>query len=208
MTRGLITTPIPFRSIVRVTQPEVEPVSLFEVKQHLGIMPEVADDDDFLMGLIASARIVVEERLYQTTMATQWRAKAFRWSSCSCRGIELPYPPVLWDDGEHAIQVRWTDADGNWQVADPANVVVDYEEIPGRLHIKQSIYDACCESTATVTWWAGYRRPQDVPAPIRTAIKRIVGACYSARGDTPEGILRRDPAVDSLLASCSISGRY
>jgi len=203
-----ITTPTPFRSITRVVHPEVEPVSLFEVKHHLGIMPEVADDDDFLTGLLQTARIMVEERLHQTTTATRWRAKVAGWHTCACRGLELPYPPVLFHPNEFPVEIRWKDRDGVWNTVPDDAIEIDDEEIPGRIHIRETISDACCEAQATILWWAGHTKPSDVRSPIRTAIKRIVGQCYTSRGDTPETIIRDDPAVAAMLAACSISGRY
>lgn len=207
-----ITTPSPFRSITRIVQPALEPVSLYEVKAHLGIVPEVSEDDDLLMGLIASARIMVEERLYQTTTATKWRAKVTNRSLCGCQGMELPYPPVLIAQDEYTpypVEVWWKGGDGNLHTVDPDAIEVDDEEIPGRIWIRETISGPCCESVATITWWAGVPNPADVRSPIRTAIKRLVGQCYSTRGDTPEAIMfRGDPAVEAMLASCSISGRY
>lgn len=207
-----ITTPSPFRSITRIVQPAVEPVSLFEVKAHLGIMPEVSDDDEMLQGLISAARIMVEERLHQTTTATRWRAKVTNRSLCGCQGMELPYPPVLVAQDEYTpfpVEVYYTDTDGNLHTVDKSAIVVDAEEIPGRVWIRESISGPCCEPVATITWWAGVVNPADVRSPIRTAIKRLVGQCYTTRGDTPEAIMfRGDPAIDAMLASCSISGRY
>jgi uncharacterized phiE125 gp8 family phage protein len=204
-----ITTPSPFRSITRVVQPAVEPVSLFDVKAYLGIVPEVAEDDDLLMGLIAAARIIVEERLHQTTTATRWRAKLAGWHSCACSGLELPYPPVLWHPDDFPVEVRWKDRDGNVNTLPPESIEIDAEEIPGRIHIRESISNGCCESVATIEWWAGVQNPTDVRSPIRTAIKRLVGQCYTTRGDTPESVMYRgDSAIDAMLASCSTAGRY
>ena len=204
---GLITTPTPFRSIVRVTQPTVEPVSLSEVKHHLGIDASVADDDEYLGGLIAAARILVEERLGQTLVATRWRARMTNVSSCRCHGVELPYPPVLFDQADYPVEVYWKEPDGTTGYAEDDEVMVDHEEFPGRLYVRAKITGACCESTATVLWWAGYRTPQEVPQPIRAAIKRIVAGMYGARGDTAEAIYDRDPGVASLLGVVSHSGR-
>jgi uncharacterized phiE125 gp8 family phage protein len=193
---------------VRVTQPTVEAVSLSEVKHHLGIDASVADDDEYLGGLIAAARILVEERLNQTLVATQWRARMINVSSCSCRGVELPYPPVLFDEDDRPVEVKFKNRDGDTDFVDAKDIEVDDEEFPGRLHVRQSISDACCEAKATVTWWAGRETPEEVPAPIRAALKRIVAGMYGARGDTAEAIYDRDPGVASLLACVSHTGRF
>lgn len=205
---NLVTTPTPFRSVTRIVQPMVEPVSLGEIKAHLRIEPDVADDDEFLMGALAAARIVVEERLGMTLTATRWRAKLGEWSSCGCHGMELPYPPLLVEPNRFPLSVTWKDSAGVTHVVDPDNLACDAEEIPGRLLIRETIYGACCERNATVKWWAGVVNPSDVPANIRAAIKRIAGQLYTNRGDTAEAVMARDEGVDSLLAASSINGRF
>ena len=62
-----------FSSIRRATQPDFEPLSLSEVKSHLRIMQDMKDDDQYLMGLIAAARIYFENRVGQTTTLVQWK---------------------------------------------------------------------------------------------------------------------------------------
>lgn len=204
---SLITTPTPFRSIVRVVQPPVEPVSLSEAKHHLGITPDVADDDEYILALISAARMLVEERLSMTLTATRWRAKLVGWSSCACRGVELPYPPVLVDDTEFPIEVKYEDQDGNKQTVDVAEISVDDEEIPGRLHVSHTVTGACCEPKVTVFWWAGVRTAAEVPRPARVAILRIVAGMYANRGESAEAIYHNDAGVASLLGACSWSGR-
>lgn len=205
---NLVTTPTPFRSVTRIVQPMVEAVSLGELKSHLRIEHDVADDDDFLVGAIAAARMVVEERLGMTLTATRWRAKLGEWSSCGCRGYEVPYPPLLVEPVRFPIVVTWVDSDGTTHVIDPADITYDVEEIPGRLRVGVSLAGPCCETNATVKWWAGVVNPSDVPANIRAAIKRIAGQLYTNRGDTAEAVMARDAGVDSLLAASSIAGRY
>lgn len=208
MVRAWVTTPSHFRAIVRVKQPAVEPVSLVEIKHHLGIEPEMADDDDYLLGLISSARILVEERISQTLVATQWRAKLHHVYGCGCVGIEVPYPPLLFDEFDYPIEITWKTNDGTLETMDPADIEPDVEEFPGRIRLRKGIRSECCHSLATIKWWAGYEDPAAVPRPIRTAITRIVAGMYGNRGDTAEAVYEKDAGVASMLAACSYNGRF
>jgi uncharacterized phiE125 gp8 family phage protein len=196
-----------FRSIRRIRQPAVEPVSVGEVKTHLGISPDVAEHDAYLAGLISAARIAAESRLNMTLVETQWQAVRAGWWYCSCEGVEMPYPPLLVDQ-DHPIEVRYRDRQGAVAFVDDDKIVADADEFPGRLRVLQSMVGGCCESVATVTWWAGVVNPSDVPSPIRTAILRMVARMFGNRGDTADDVLTNDAAVSHLLAACSWGGRY
>ena len=208
MAWNLITNATGFRSIRRITQPQVEPVSVAEVKTHLGIAPEVADHDAYLLGLIGSARIAAESRLNMTLMATQWQAVRAGYWYCGCVGQEMPYPPLLVDQ-DHPVRIQWKDRDGSVNFVDDADIETDTDEFPGRLRVLTStVGGSCCESVVTVQWWAGVTNPSDVPSPIRTAILRMVARMFGDRGDTADDVLTNDQAVSHLLAACSWSGRF
>lgn len=197
-----------FRSIRRVEQPAVEPISVAEAKTHLGISPEVAEHDAYLAGLIASARIAAEARLSMTLTATRWRAVREGGWGCGCGAVEMPYPPLL-VDADHPLTVEYRGADGSTVAVDAADIETDTVDFPGRLRVRGSIPSGgCCEVLSTVTWWAGVVSPHDVPAPVRTAILRMVARMFGDRGDTAESILTNDQAVAHLLAACSWGGRY
>lgn len=208
MIRSWVTTPSHFRAIVRIKQPAVEPVSLLQMKHHLGIEPEMADDDEYLLGLLAAARILVEERLGMTTVATQWRAKLHDVYGCGCVGIEVPYPPMLYDRFDRPVEITWKTNDGTLETMDPVDIEVDDEEFPGRIRLRKGIHGSCCQSLATIKWWAGYEEADSVPRPIRTAIQRIVAGMYGNRGDTAEAVYEKDAGVASMLAACSYNGRH
>lgn len=208
MIRSWVTTPSHFRSIVRVKQPANEPVSLSEIKHHLGIDAEMADDDEYLMGLVAAARILVEERLAITTTLTRWRAKLHNVYGCGCVGIEVPYPPMVYARFDLPVEITWKDQQGIGQAMDPDDIEVDTEEIPGRLKLRRGFTSSCCQSLATITWWAGYESAEAVPRPIRAAIARIVAGMYGNRGDTAEAVYEKDAGVSSMLAACSYNGRF
>lgn len=203
----LLTQASPFRAIRRIRQPDIEPVSLAEVKDVLGIAPEVSDDDVFLSALIAAARQTAEERMNRTLTLTRWQAVAIRWGRCACEGIEMPYPPFF-VDADHPVEVVWTDRDDVEHVVDQADIRVNTVEFPGRLKVTATIADSCCEATAVVRWWGGVKSARDVPAPARVGLLRHVAALFNNRGDDAATVLQNDPAIDALYASCSWSGRY
>jgi uncharacterized phiE125 gp8 family phage protein len=204
---ALLTTPSPFRAIRRISQPAIEPVSLAQIKEHLSIVPEQVEDDAYLMALVSAARIVCEERLHMTFTATRWQAIASRFGQCACSGVEMPYPPFL-VDVDHPVEVTYTDTDGTDYVVNDADIRTNTVEFPGRLQVTQTISNQCCETAAVVRWWGGVVRASDVPSPIRTAIRRLVGRMYSDRGDDADRALEQDPATEQLLAACSWIGRY
>ena len=200
-----LTQRLPFRAIRRIRQPDVEPVSLAEVKDALGIAPEVADDDAYLTGLIAAARIQAEEMINGTLTLTRWQAVAVRLGSCGCSCVEMPYPPFFVDD-THPVEVTYTTADGVSRVVDQSEIRVNVIELPGRLQVRTPVYSGCCDSSAVVRWWAGVEKATDVPSPARTAIMRMVAGLYASRGDDPAAFIRDDPATKGLLASIAWCG--
>ena len=205
----LVTQPSAFSSIVRIKQPTVEPVSLFEAKDHLRIAPDVADDDGLIMGLISAARMTLEERLERTFVATQWRAKFCGLSSCWCRGVDIPYPPVLYDRfGGRNVEIYWDDEDGR-QLYNPDAIRVDAEAFPGRVAIGETLAGPCCESVGTITWWGGVEKACDVPEPIKVAIKMLVDHWYSHRSAVTDQALAEVPmAVDKLVATMAWKGQF
>ena len=196
------------RSLVVTTQPTVEPVSLAEAKSQLSLLPDQIDDDDLIVGLIASGRRVAEARLGVALAPQQLRA---RWGysvdgwplSADGHGpavLALPRTPVL-TGGSYPIVV---DVDGTTVSSSTYTVDADAGEI--RFTSTPNVIPT---STLTVTYSAG---PAGRIAPqVRSAILLMVGHLYMNReavvtdGSQPVVL---PLAVDTLLASASTSGRY
>jgi len=193
------------RTVVVATPPRVEPVTLTEAKEHLRILPENAEDDAYVQGLIAAARRLVESRLGVTMCATQYRAKVCGHTGCGCScgcnsgGIELPYPPVL-VDATHPITV--TTADGEV----PADQFeVDADARPAALYPRRG-----WRGSATITYWAGLPPGSPQPETLKAAVLLVVGHLYKNREavSTESGAVVLPIAFDALVAAESWSGRF
>jgi uncharacterized phiE125 gp8 family phage protein len=194
-----------------MAEPEVEPVSLYDAKDHLRITPDVAEDDAYIQGLLAAGRRMVESRLGSCTTATRWTARleSIGCSSCCSDGVAIPMPPILVDI-DHPFEAVLRNADGVQEIIDPAAYWIDDDAFPAVLRTRRGWPSVCCESSVSIRFWAGYRTAQEVPAQIRAALKLLVATWYENRESvaTESGAIVMPHAVDALLASESWSGRY
>ena len=95
----------PYRSLVRVTVPVVEPVSLAAAKTQCRV--DTDSDDDYIVGLLAVARQYVEDILDITLLTTVWEA---RYDLFPVWSINLPRAPMA--DG--AVTVTYRRGDGTY----------------------------------------------------------------------------------------------
>ena len=218
---ALVTVPTIFKSVRRIKEPYTEPVTLFEAKEHLRLMPDFADDDDYINGLIAAARRLTEDRVNRTWTLTRWQATFCNWMNCGCHGQELPRPPLFVSnpfdkkgskpslEGEK-VEITYVDGDGNEQNVADENIQADVYNEPGRVHLHETIASSCCQSNGVIRWWAGVENPADVPPQAKAAIKLLVAHWYMSREAVTVNTSTAElpMAVDSLLASLSWSGGY
>jgi hypothetical protein len=208
------------RSVVVVTPPRVEPVTLTEAKEHLRILPENAEDDAYVQGLIGAGRRMIESRLGITMVETQYRAKVCGHVGCSCscgcndRGIELPNPPLL-VDADHPITVETGDGQTltypvvrkrSARTPDPAlPFEVDADRRPAVL-----IPTRGWRGPAVVTYWAGLPPDAAQPATLKNALLLLVGHLFKHReAVTTDGSAIVLPmGFDALVACESWSGRF
>lgn len=168
-----------YNSLVRMTPPAVEPVTLAEAKQHLRV--DTNDDDAYIAGLIQAAREWVESYLDRTLVLTQWTMRLEEFPE----EIELPRPPVATSGTATAVTVTYTMATGTTATLDSAQYRVDRHSTPGELY---PLYagtwpvNRADENAISVTWWAGYGpNGSDVPAAIRHAMLMLIGTWYERR---------------------------
>ena len=100
---------MPPRSVVMVSPPVVEPVSLSTAKQHLRIAEDQTEDDTYILALLATGRRIIERRLGIALVATEYRAT---WSYAP-GSILIPNPPLL-TGGAYSFEIT-----GDGTVVDP-----------------------------------------------------------------------------------------
>lgn len=195
-----------YRSLVRQTQPTVEPVTLSEAKAHLRV--DSTDDDAYIAGLVRAAREWVEEYLDRTLVTTQWVMRFDKFPADSTADIELPRPPMATSGTATAVTVAYTLEDGSTATYSTNLFRVDRASTPGAV---KTNYGQTWpphrqdDNSVSVTWWAGYGASgSDVPAAIRHAMLMLCSHWYETRGPmAASGASSREVpyAISSLLDS-------
>jgi hypothetical protein len=168
----------PLRSLRRLVQPVIEPVSLAEAKAHVRVDTEA--DDSYIQGLISSARAYCEDILDATFVTTTWEAK---YNAFPLWEIVLPRPPMQ----AATVTVLYRDQEGvtNTLVSTSEAFQVDSAVVPGRIYPPYAGFWPPVrgdENSVTVQWKAGFGDSKDSVNPmIRHAILLLVGHWYVNR---------------------------
>ena len=175
-----------YRSLVRQTQPAVEPVTLAEAKAHLRV--DTADDDTYITGLVRAAREWVEQYLDRTLVNTQWVMRFDKFPPDGTMDIELPRPPMAAAGTATAVALTFTYENGDTATYGTSSYRVDRSATPGAV---KTLYGQTWpphlqdDNAISVTWWAGYGASgSDVPAAIRHAMLMLIAHWYEIRGAT------------------------
>ena len=193
-------------TLVLVTPPAVEPVSLDELKAHLRINADQNDEDALLQHYLTTARKYAENYTWRAFITQTWRV-SFDCFPCK---IEAPRPPL-----QEVTSLQYVDTAGDTQTLDEDLYQVDADSQPGRIipaygqswpSIRSGTLNA-----ATVTFEAGYGdSPDDVPEEIRQSILFLAAHLYEQREAVVIGAgisIETVPfAVESLLGMHSMRG--
>ena len=208
-----------YRSLVRATQPVVEPVSLTEVKAHLRI--DSTAEDALLANLVAAARAWCEDYCDRTFVQTQWtmRLDSFygpvgspvqfglkadgnniegRQGTVPNLDVELPRPPMMQSGTATAVTITYTPSAGaSTATLDATEYRVDRQATPGvcrPLYGKTWPSHLVDQNATTVTWWAGYGSDgTSVPAQAKAAMLMLVAHLWRNREMTAEAALQEVP---------------
>ena len=179
-------------------QPAVEPVSLSDAKAWL--RAGHGDEDALIGDLIASARARVEAETGLALITQSWRWTLDAWPSrrlsAGGQAVSLPLRPLI-----SVEAFRTFNADGAATVHDPAEYRIEPGE-PGRLIAVLPFALPQPERAAggiEIELTAGFGAAgEDVPAPLREAILRLVADAYSnveraesarrGEGGLPDGV--------------------
>lgn len=215
-----------YRSLVRTTQPAVEPVSLADAKLHLRI--DSTAEDDLIQNLVATARAWCEDYTDRTFVMTQWtmRLDSFygqvgspvqfglradghniegRQGTVPNLDVELPRPPMMQAGTATAVTITYTpNAGASTATLAAAEYRVDRQATPGvcrPLYGKTWPSHLVDQNSTTVTWWAGYGSDGSaVPPAAKSAILMLVAHLWRNREMAAEVALTEVPfGVRALL---------
>lgn len=161
---------------ILLSGPAAEPITLAEAKQHLRV--EHDDDDDIIAALIAGSRIHVETQTRRALITQSWRLVRDVWPESGFVAV-LPVPLAALD------AARIYKADNTTQAIDAAAFVVDRAAAPARLGFTRGSLPVPERRIAgiEIDVTCGYGdAPDDVPEPLRQAIRLLVAHWYENRG--------------------------
>lgn len=189
-----------FRGSQIVQQPEVEPVSLLDVKKHLRI--DDSSDDSVIADDIIDARRFIEDKTGLAFVTQSWRLSLDRWpaggeawwdgvremsitelyKSSVYQSVSLPRYPL-----QSITSVTVYDEASNSTAITVANVFdVDTYQMPGRLTLKRGQtwpVALRANDAIQIVYVAGYANAAAVPSPMKRAVKQLAAFMYSHRGD-------------------------
>lgn len=187
-------------SLVLITPPSGEPVSLDEAKAQLRVESDNYKDDDSIAFFIAAARTRVEALTGRALVNQTWDLYA---DAVPRRGgaLELAKGTV-----QSVASVKYIDTDGVQQTLDPAKYVVDTARIPGRiLPAYGEEWPATREqvNAVVVRFVAGYGIPYDVPHDLKQAIRLLASHWFENREMVVASNIIISPIPETLQAIIS-----
>ena len=194
---------VEYRSLIRLTEPNVEPVSISEAKAQCRV-DDTGEDLMLFAAYISAAREWAERYTERTFIHTQWQLRTDAMPS----EFRLPFPPVARAAGFTDTTLSYTsgitNGVGTVVTIPSANYRVDRDQTPGAIRplYGQSwpgyIVD---RNSVTVTWWAGYGEDgTKVPKAVKPAILMLVAHLFANREMTTTGALSEVPmGVKHLL---------
>lgn len=171
------------RSLRLITDATAEPVSLADIKVHLGLSTVTTTQDSLLTGLIKGARKHGENYMKRCCLPQAWQLKLDAFED----EIILPRAPL--SSASSDVVITYLDgASGNSTTLATSCYTVDMDSEPGRITLAYNqtwpnVYPV--DNAVTINFKAGY--PLDIssvdtcPEEIETWIKMRVGALYENR---------------------------
>lgn len=196
----------PYRSLVRVTSPAVEPVTLSMAKSQCRIDTDA--ENEYIQNLIAVARQYVEDVLDITLCTTVWEA---RYDLFPVWAIVLPRPPMAAAN----VTVTYRNGDGTTAsiMSDAGNFQVDSRGTPGRIFPQWATAwppTRGDENSVIVRYTAGYGADgTNVPPVAKHLILLLVAHLFESRQPAVVGGVTTVPyTFDTLLAASGLGTNY
>jgi uncharacterized phiE125 gp8 family phage protein len=177
-----------------IESPVVEPVSLREARQQVGLMDDQVEFDGFLLRAIATGRRLIEKRLGMSLVATQYRAA---WATAPAV-LDLPNPPLLTGEA-YPLEVT---VDGT--EVDAEDYEVDEYAMPPTV-----AFDAQPTGKVVATYWAGVAPGTEIEPTLKSALLMYVLHAFENRGILADGPTAELPqGFETLLAASSWNGGW
>lgn len=182
--------------LARTAAPTVSPLSLAEAKAHVKA-EDFAGDDDLLQALIDSAVAMLDGHsgLLGRALIEQSWVVYYDYAFPSWR-IPIPLSPLI-----SIESIKYCDSSGTLQTVDPAV----YTVIDGPISAVEPAFNRAWPSPRSqiravqINFTAGYGDAASaVPAPIRAAMKLLVGHLYRNR-EAVVGVDNRDSSTEIPL---------
>jgi len=181
-------------TITLLEGPVVEPVSLREARQQIGLMDDQTEFDMFLLRAIATGRRLIEKRLGMSLVATRYRAA---WKEAPAV-LDLPNPPLLLD-ATYELEVT---VDG--QAVASADYEVDAYARPATVN-----FDAQPSGKVVAIYWAGVAPGEQIEPTLKSALLMYVSHAFENRAILADGATAELPhGFETLLAASSWNGGY
>lgn len=194
-----------YRSLIRLAEPTVEPVSIAEAKAHLRVDPSFTDDDLYIQGLISSARYYIETVSDRTLIKCQYQMSMDVFPPWD---IELPRPPFF----PGPVTVTYTPSDGVYTPVAYTSFRLDSAATPAVIRPPWNGYWPTCrgaENDVVVTWYAGYGEDGTrIPPPAKNAMLLLIGSWYANREAVVQGGMNPVPMSVEALVGTINWGQY
>lgn len=173
-------------TLLVVTAPAVEPVSVSEVQDRVGVSVDAALIGSLITGIRQKVETYLDRALITQTLRLSLNGFPYGYTLGAAGTIDLPRAPL-----QSVTSVKYFDLDDAEQTfaASRYLVLTNYE--PGKVQVKYGDVwptNVRAENVVQIDYVAGYgASADDVPAGIRMAILTEAAIAYA----------RKNPAVDS-----------
>lgn len=180
--------------LILMSGPAVEPVSLSEAKAHCRVDSDA--EDTLMSSLILAARLYIEQMLDIALISQDWSLYLDQWPDGA--HVELPLAPLM------SLQsIRTYNAADEAITVDPADYNIDTASRRPRIAFNTGVSRPVPGRPVNgieIVFTAGYgAAADDVPMPIRQALKMLVAHWYEAR--EPVVIAQHAESVPATVAS-------
>lgn len=182
-------------TVLLITPPAVEPVSLADAKAHLRL--ETTTEDDYVSALIVAARLHVETAIRRVLVDQTWRVYLDAWPRDGV--VDLPVGPV-----RSIASITVYDADGHPSLLSSVAWRLDAASQPARLALLGTgPTPGRVLNGIEIDLVAGFGPSGiSVPQPLKLAIMTLVARWYENREGARYGVVPASVAdqVEALVA--------